>query len=363
MQLLTLAPPDGAAHVTAHVFEDPKSQALLSRLRQIAPSEDSVLLIGEPGTGKEMVARHIHNLSPRRNGPFVAVDGGAFSEALIEAELFGHEKGAFTGALTSKAGCFEAAHGGTLFLDEVGNLPLAIQAKLLRALQEREVARLGTHGSIPIDVRVVTSASEPLEKAIKAGQFRKDLYSWLNIVELQLPPLRERTGDILPLVHHFIETYSARLGYGAIQITTDAEQKLLNYIWPGNIRELENVIHHTLLLCRNGLIRDEDLHLQLKHIGHKGDDTRHGESAEDLLLRAFHQLFHEHGGSLHEIVEDSLLRATYRFCHYNQVHTADMLGLSRNVTRARLIAIGELVVNKRRGESASQRRTLAQVSI
>lgn len=363
MQLLTLPSSPALAtsiRATAQVFEDPKSQALLAHIQQVAPSEASVLIIGETGTGKELVARHIHNLSARRHRPFVAVNCGAFSESLVEAELFGHEKGAFTGALTAKAGWFEEADGGTLFLDEIGDLPMAIQVKLLRVLQEREVVRLGSRKSIPIDVRVVAATNVQLEKAINAGHFREDLYYRLDVVSLELSPLRERPGDILPLVRHFIQTYSQRLGYGSVTINHEAQLKLKSYSWPGNIRELENVIHHTLLICRNGVIERDDLRLSNLRIERK-DDSAHAldNTAEALLERAFQKLFEEQAGALHEKVEDALLRAAYRFSHYNQVHTANLLGLSRNVARSRLIKIGELAVNKRRpGETLQGGRML-----
>ncbi|WP_312934325.1 sigma-54 dependent transcriptional regulator [Pseudomonas sp.] len=367
MQLLTLPPSPTLAtsiRATAQVFEDPRSQALLAHLQQVAPSEASVLVIGETGTGKELVARHIHNLSARRTGPFVAVNCGAFSESLVEAELFGHEKGAFTGALAAKAGWFEEANGGTLFLDEIGDLPMAIQVKLLRVLQEREVVRLGSRKSIAIDVRVVAATNVQLDKAIGAGNFREDLYYRLNVVSLQLYPLRERPGDILPLTRHFIKTYCSRLGYGDVRLSPDAERKLLSYDWPGNIRELENVIHHTLLVCRNGLVQDDDLRLShLRIERHDQAQAAPVESAEQQLLRAFQRLFEEQTGGLHETVEDSLLRSAYRFCHCNQVHTASLLGLSRNITRARLIAIGELVVNRRRAQSQAHAERALQLSI
>ncbi|MDE1532857.1 sigma-54 dependent transcriptional regulator [Pseudomonas carnis] len=363
MQLLTLPPSPTLAtsiRATAQVFEDPKSQALLNHIQQVAPSDASVLIIGETGTGKELVARHIHNLSARRNRPFVAVNCGAFSESLVEAELFGHDKGAFTGALSAKAGWFEEADGGTLFLDEIGDLPIAIQVKLLRVLQEREVVRLGSRKSIAIDVRVLAATNVQLEKAINAGHFREDLYYRLGVVGLELSPLRERPGDILPLTWHFIEVYSRRLGYGPITISREAEHKLKSYSWPGNIRELENVIHHTLLICRKGVIGRDDLRLSNMRIERQDDNPHHiGNSAEALLARAFQTLFEEQTGALHEKVEDALLRAAYRFSHYNQVHTANLLGLSRNVTRSRLIKLGELAVNKRRpGENVQGRRML-----
>jgi DNA-binding NtrC family response regulator len=367
MQLLTLPPSPALAtsiRATAQVFEDPRSQALLAHIRQVAPSEASVLIIGETGTGKELVARHVHNLSARRNRPFVAVNCGAFSESLVETELFGHEKGAFTGALSAKAGWFEEADGGTLFLDEIGDLPMAIQVKLLRVLQEREVVRLGSRKSIPINVRVLAATNVQLEKAINAGHFREDLYYRLDVVSLELSPLRDRPGDILPLTRHFIEAYSQRLGYGTITLSKEAELKLRGYSWPGNIRELENVIHHTLLICRNGVIERDDLRLSNLRIERQDDyHSPIDDSAEALLDRAFQKLFEEQAGALHEKVEDALLRAAYRFSHYNQVHTAALLGLSRNVTRTRLIRIGELAVNKRRPMENLQGERVMQLSI
>lgn len=366
MQLLTLPPSPALATsicATAQVFEDPKSKALLAHLQQVAPSEASVQIIGETGTGKELVARHIHNLSARRNRPFIAVNCGAFSESLVEAELFGHEKGAFTGALSAKAGWFEEANGGTLFLDEIGDLPMAIQVKLLRVLQEREVVRLGSRKSIPIDVRVLAATNVQLEKAINAGHFREDLFYRLDVVNLELSPLRERPGDILPLIRHFIEAYSKRLGYGEVRLSPAAENKLQAYGWPGNIRELENVIHHTLLICRDGLIQSDDLRLSNMRIERQEDATVTDNSTEALLERAFQQLFEEQPGALHEKVEDVLFRAAYRFCHYNQVHTANLLGLSRNVTRTRLINIGELAVNKRRTNDTPQSERMLNLCI
>lgn len=329
-------------------------------LSKLAPTESPVLIRGDSGTGKELVAKTLHRQSQRHAKPFVAINCGAIPEHLIQSELFGHEKGAFTGAHQRKVGRIEAANGGTLFLDEIGDLPMAIQVKLLRVLQEREVVRLGSRKSIPIDVRVLAATNVQLEKAINAGHFREDLYYRLDVVSLELSPLRERPGDILPLTRHFIEAYSQRLGYGPITISREAEHKLKSYSWPGNIRELENVIHHTLLICRNGVIERDDLRLSNMRI-ERQDDSQHNtdNSAEALLERAFQKLFEEQAGALHEKVEDALLRAAYRFSHYNQVHTANLLGLSRNVTRTRLIKIGELAVNKRRpGENVQGERML-----
>ena len=329
-------------------------------LGKFAPTQSPILIRGESGTGKELVARTLHRQSRRNGKPFVAINCASIPEHLIQSELFGHEKGAFTGAHQRKIGRIEAADGGTLFLDEIGDLPMAIQVKLLRVLQEREVVRLGSRKSIPIDVRVLAATNVQLEKAINAGHFREDLYYRLDVVSLELSPLRDRPGDILPLTRHFIEAYSQRLGYGEITISREAEHKLKSYSWPGNIRELENVIHHTLLICRNGVIERDDLRLSNMRI-ERQDDSQHGtdNSAEALLARAFQKLFEEQAGALHEKVEDALLRAAYRFSHYNQVHTANLLGLSRNVTRTRLIKIGELAVNKRRpGENVQGERML-----
>ena len=357
MQLLTLpATPALATSIraTAQVFEDPSSKALLTHLQQIAPSDASVLIIGETGTGKELVARHIHQLSNRHQQPFVAVNCGAFSESLVEAELFGHEKGAFTGALAAKAGWFEEANGGTLFLDEIGDLPLPIQVKLLRVLQEQEVVRLGSRKSTPINVRVLAATNVNLEQAIDAGHFREDLYYRLNVVSLVLRPLRERPGDILPLAKHFLQTYRQRLQHGPRTLSRCAEDVLMEHPWQGNIRELENVIHHSLLLCRNPTITAKDLRLSQSR-GRRSEPAlvpQHSpDTTQHLLQRAFHKLFEEEPGALHETVEDSLLRAAYEFCHFNQVHTAKLLGLSRNVTRTRLIKLGALSVNTRRGEA------------
>jgi sigma-54-specific transcriptional regulator len=245
----------------ALVFDDPLSRALLDRIRQIAPSDATALIVGETGTGKEIVARHLHELGARRGRPFVAVNCGALSETLVESELFGHERGAFTGAVTAKQGWFESAEGGTLFLDEIGDLPPATQVKLLRVLQEREVVRVGARTPTPIDVRLVAATNVDLAQAVRAGKFREDLYYRLNVAVLDLPPLRDRPGDVMPLVRHFLGVYRQRLGAGEVVLEAAAEVRLLSHAWPGNIRELENVIHHALLVCRDGRVTTDDLHL------------------------------------------------------------------------------------------------------
>ncbi len=244
------------------VFEDPLSRALLERIQLIAPSGANALIVGETGTGKELIAGHIHALSPRAQEPFIAVNCGAFSENLVESELFGHERGAFTGAISSKPGWFEAAQGGTLFLDEIGDLPLALQVKLLRVLQERQVVRVGSRKPIDIDVRVVAATNVNLESAVNSGRFREDLYYRLNVASLHLAPLRDRPGDIPPLVAHFLRVYSERLGVKDIRVSAEALKLLAHgHSWPGNIRELENVIHHAILVRRGNVILPEELNL------------------------------------------------------------------------------------------------------
>lgn len=338
---------------SAQVFHDPQSKQLLNYIQQIAPSEASVLIHGETGTGKELIARQIHEHSARRHKPFIAVNCGAFSENLVESELFGHEKGAFTGAIASSAGWFEAANGGTLLLDEIGDLSKRIQVKLLRVLQEREVVRIGSRRSIPVNVRVLAATNVNLEQAILNDQFREDLYYRLNVVSLTIRPLRDRQGDILPLAYHFIDKYHQQLGYDKADFSEDAKSKLLNYHWPGNIRELENMVHHALLICQNHLIQSEDLSL-LQPPQQNAQDILPESSPlpaiDPKLKDVFHSLFLQHEGKVYVEFEDQLLRIAYHYCQQNQVKTAQLLGLSRNIVRARLIALGELVISKRHPE-------------
>jgi sigma-54-specific transcriptional regulator len=244
----------------ALVFHDPASLGLLEHIERIARSEATVLVTGETGTGKELIARHIHAVSGRK-GPFIAVNCGAFSESLIDAELFGHESGAFTGASQSRSGWFEAANGGTLFLDEIGDLPMALQVKLLRVLQERQVVRLGSRKAVSLDVRLVAATNIDLARAVAAQHFRADLYYRLSVAGVRLPPLRERPADIIPLARHFLSVYRGRLHLDEVSLSPEAHDALLSYSWPGNIRELENVIHFALIVCRDGMIQPEDIKL------------------------------------------------------------------------------------------------------
>ncbi|WP_444436073.1 sigma-54 interaction domain-containing protein [Pseudomonas sp. A6] len=338
-----------SVRATVLVFEDPRSRELLSRIERLAPSEANALIIGETGTGKELVARHIHQLSRRGKAPFVAVNCGAFPETLVESELFGHEKGAFTGATSSKAGWFEAANGGTLFLDEIGDLPLNMQVKLLRVLQEREVVRLGSRNPIPIDVRLVAATNVNLADAVVAGHFREDLFYRLHVATIRLPPLRERPGDILPLAEFFLEEHCQRLGYQRAGLSPEAERKLLGHNWPGNIRELENAIHHALLVCRNQQVQPGDLYLaDLRTTPARAElpapAAMPGEASLDAALLA---LYERNLPELYEHIEETVFRTAYHYCHGNQLQTARLLGISRNIVRARLEKIGEIEPSSR----------------
>src|ERR1700733_5246203 len=325
---------------SALVFEDAKSKALLERIRLIAPSTANVLVTGETGTGKELIARHIHKLSPRADGPFVAVNCGAFSESLVDSELFGHERGSFTGATIARAGWFEAARGGTLFLDEIGDLPFSMQVKLLRVLQERQVVRLGSRSPVPIDVRLVAATNVNLENAVAAGRFREDLYYRLQVATLHIPPLRERPDDILPLAQYFLGVYGERLGLKDPALSSEAIDVLVSgHSWPGNTRELENVIHHALLVCRERVVRPEDL--RLSPLG-----LRVATSGPLQPLKALHDsllaVFEDGRPNLYAEIEIAITKTAYEFCHRNQVQTARLLGISRNIVRAMLIECGEL---------------------
>ena len=230
------------------ILVDPASQAFQKVLNRLAPTDATVLIIGETGTGKEVVARYLHHHSPRANAPFLAVNCGALTESLAESELFGHEKGAFSGATHRHEGWFEAAEGGTLLLDEIGELSLSLQVKLLRVLQEREITRVGSHRPIRINVRVIAATHVDLKRAIQERRFREDLFYRLNIAAVNLPPLRQRKQDIPVLAAHFIQRYAHRLGRAEQQIAPETLALMLTYPWPGNIRELENTLHNAVLL-------------------------------------------------------------------------------------------------------------------
>ena len=238
-------------------------QELLRTAERVAGSKGTVLITGESGTGKERVAQHLHEKSPRRNGPFIRVNCAALSEQLLESELFGHERGAFTGAHRRKEGRFELADGGTLMLDEIGEISPAVQAKLLRVLEEEEFERVGGTTTLKVDVRVIATTNRDLPEEVAKGRFREDLYYRLHVLPLHIDPLRERPEDIVPLARHFVEVYSKAGGIPTPTFNTEAEKRLLEWHWPGNVRELENAIHRAVVLVEGATIEPDHLNFQL----------------------------------------------------------------------------------------------------
>ena len=243
------------------VAEDVASQQLLALAARVAQSDSTVLLTGESGTGKEVLARYLHQQSPRHAQPFVAINCAAIPENMLEATLFGHERGAFTGAVTARAGKFEEANGGTLLLDEISEIPLALQAKLLRVLQEREVERVGGRQLIPLDVRVIATSNRDLPEAVAAGEFREDLFYRIAVFPLAWLPLRERVADIVPLAKRLLTVHAAKQGRTGVRFSDCAQRALLDYAWPGNVRELDNVVQRALILQSGELLSADDLGL------------------------------------------------------------------------------------------------------
>lgn len=325
----------------ALVFADPRSRQLLDFLQQVGPSEVPVLINGETGTGKELVARYLHAASGRR-GAFVAVNCGAISETLAESEFFGHEAGAFSGATGRRAGWFEEADGGTLFLDEIGDLPLPLQVKLLRVLQEQEVVRVGSRKPVKIDVRLVTATNVDLEQAVEAGNFRLDLFYRVNVAQVSVLPLRERPLDILPLVEHFRRLYSARLKINEPMLSESATQALLDYPWPGNIRELENVVHLALLVAGDKPIRPEHLKFSGGLSVAKAGASMVSKLPQEVMREQLLRLFEVPGDTLLHDIEDLIVREAFAFCGFNQLRTAALLGITRNAMRTLLVNHGML---------------------
>jgi len=301
------------------------SSRALQRVREliarVAPSDASVLIRGESGTGKELVAREIHRASLRADGPFVAFDCNALAEGVIESELFGHEKGAFTGAERRRIGRFELADGGTLLLDEVGDLALGVQVKLLRVLQQRAFERVGGNHTIRVSVRVIAATNRDLETAMRESRFRDDLYYRLNVVSIEVPPLRERPEDIPVLAEFLLARYGDRGNGGRVRIAPDALSALQAYPWPGNVRQLENVIHRGVVLCDDNVIRAEDIVLD--------PDGRTSAPPTDLDLRRV----------LASVERDLISRAILEH-HGNLTAAGRSLGIDRNLLRYKLRKYG-----------------------
>ena len=301
-----------------------KIKDVLKMVHQVAGTDATVLILGESGTGKEIIADTIHRNSPRREGPYIKVNCGAIPENLLESELFGYEKGAFTGAVKRKIGKFQRAQGGTIFLDEIGELSLAMQVKLLRVLQEGEVELLGGSTTHRVDTRVIAATNQNLYEKVKAREFREDLYYRLNVFPIELPPLRERREDIPLLAEHFLEKYRQQLGKKGVKISPEALEALGDYPWPGNIRELENIVERALIISSTPLITKKDLPPGL--ISHGSSRDRGGKGSFQLP---------EEGVHLDHLEKDLILQALER-TEYNQTRAAKLLGISRHTLLYRM---------------------------
>jgi two-component system, response regulator FlrC len=310
------------------VFEDRAMRDLLAMARQIAPSAASVLITGESGTGKEIVARYVHRQSRRAERPFVSVNCAAIPENLLESELFGHEKGAFTGATARRIGRFEEASGGTLLLDEISEMDPRRQAKLLRALQEREIDRVGGTRPVKVDLRLIATSNRDLGAEVTAGRFREDLLFRLNVVNLHLPPLRERPADVAPLGRYFAARYASASGLPPRPLSELALARLRAHAWPGNVRELENCVHRAVLLARGDEIGPEAIVVQGAAVGGRNAGA-HGAAGKSALV----------GRTVAE-VERHLILDTLRHTLGNRTHAASILGISLRTLRNKLRQYG-----------------------
>ena len=318
--------------------------------RRVARSNATVLLLGETGTGKELVARAVHQLSDRASGPFVRVNCGALSESLLESELFGHVKGAFTTAVNNRTGRFEAGHGGTIFLDEINSVSLTMQVKLLRVLQEQEFERVGDSKTIKVDVRIVAATNRNLTAQIDEGSFREDLYYRLNVVSIYLPALRQRVDDIPELATHFLSICAARNGRHVTQISAETMATLQRYDWPGNVRELENYIERSVVLARDETVTPDLLPPHVRgesgpQIGPPAEDDSFGSLCRQTVQQGLTELT-EAGQSdrMHErmlaAIERELIRQTLEACHGTQTRTASKLGINRNTLHKKIDEYG-----------------------
>ncbi|MGO9210660.1 MAG: sigma-54-dependent transcriptional regulator [Terriglobales bacterium] len=305
------------------VARGPKMQEVLATVERVAPTNATVLLGGESGVGKDLIARAIHEKSRRASGPFVKINSTAIPETLLESELFGYEKGAFTGAATSKRGKFELADKGTLFLDEIGDVPLTVQVKLLRVLQEREFERLGGTRTVKVDVRLIAATNRDLREALEQHTFREDLYYRLNVVPIDIPPLREHKEDIPDLVKLFLSRFAAESGKQITAIAPEALHVLTDHYWPGNVRELQNVIERACALANGSVLGSSDIRLDAQR-------AKAANSSEPVLP----------DGMTLEQWEDEIIREALRKADGNKSQAARRLGLSRNALRYRLSKMG-----------------------
>ena len=309
----------GATDTGQLLGESPAMMRLQSMIRRVARTQAPVHITGDSGTGKELVARTIHEQGPRASGPFVPVNCGAIPTELMESEFFGHRKGAFTGAVSDKQGLFQSAEGGTLFLDEIADLPLPMQVKLLRVIQEKTVRPIGQSDEIPVDVRVLSATHQDLEQLVQGGHFREDLFYRLHVIELHVPPLKDRGDDILILTGHILERLAQEMDVEIPQLEDDARNKLLSYAYPGNVRELENILERAMALCSGDSIGASDIQLR---------DTSAGDGeAADL------------GERLESVERDAILKAL-ESARYNKTAAAKQLGLTLRALRYRMQKLG-----------------------
>lgn len=303
------------------IANDPSMKRMLKMADQVAPSEASIFVTGESGTGKEVMSRYIHNKSKRANGPFIAVNCAAIPENLLESELFGHEKGAFTGAIAKKLGKFEEANNGTLLLDEISEMHVSLQAKLLRALQERVIDRVGGKAPVKVDVRIIATSNRDLQKSVDKGEFREDLFFRLNVVNLDLPALRERQEDIIPLAQFFLDKYADVNGVTKKKLSAEAQEKIQSSKWRGNVRELENAMHRAILISIEDEVEADAIHTS---------DTPTAKaptvSTDEAPATA---------GTLADM-EKTMILNTLDQCLGNQTHAAKILGISLRVLQTKL---------------------------
>lgn len=327
----------------AVIYCDPETQRIFKMAEQIAPSEASVLITGESGTGKEVMARYVHQHSRRKDKPFVSVNCAAIPENLLESELFGHEKGSFTGAIARRIGKFEEADGGTLLLDEISEMHPSLQAKLLRAIQEREIDRVGGRQPVKVNIRLLATSNRNLREDVKAGKFREDLYFRLNVVSLELPPLRKRPHDIEMLADYFVEKFSTLNALPLRCLSPQAKKMLEAYSWPGNVRELENIMHRAVLLATGSEIGKEAIILPDMDSVEDSAFLETGESSASLV-----------GKTVAE-VERGLILDTLKHCFGNRTHAANILGISIRTLRNKLKQYteeGTLKVREENGRSS-----------
>ena len=324
-----------AADGHALVFRDEAMAAIVKLAEQIAPSEASVLITGESGTGKEVVARYVHQKSNRADKPFISINCAAIPEALLESELFGHEKGAFTGAVARRVGKFEEADGGTLLLDEISEMDVRLQAKLLRAIQERMIDRVGGNRPVPVDIRIIATSNRNLSDAVREGSFREDLFYRLNVVNLKIPALRDRPADVLALADHFSGKYAEANGIPARPLSEEARRQLTLSRWPGNVRELENTIHRAVLLATGDEIGADALRMP--------DGSRldamigsHESSVVSQAAQAAEAVTRNLVGRTVAEVERDLILDTLDHCLGNRTHAANILGISIRTLRNKL---------------------------